>query len=105
MENYLLYPNGDLIVYKDHVKAGHELIEFDRKKGRFFQLSYSKYRLLSSAAFELIKSAKNKVIFLTFTFTKPISQVVEGIVLSFFFKYFFSFRYIYLSISLLQPFV
>jgi hypothetical protein len=70
---YSLYPNGDLIVTKEmRVENRHLLTEKERKKSRFFQLSYQKYRLLSSAAITLIKHAKNKPIFITFTFNEKL---------------------------------
>jgi hypothetical protein len=69
---YTIYPNGDLIVYPIREKTGHEITEIDRKKDRFYQLSYQKYRIISSAAITLLKTAKNKPIFLTLTFNEKL---------------------------------
>lgn len=72
--HYKYYLNGDVVIYPITERPINELTDFDRKKGRKFQLTYSKYRLLSCAAVELIKTAKNKVIFLTLTFPNPITD-------------------------------
>lgn len=67
---YFLYPNGDVVICRipsiEYEK--HLLTDKERKKSRFFQLSYQKYRLLASAASIMSKTAENKLIFLTFTF-------------------------------------
>ncbi len=69
--NYYVYPNGDLIIIKSFSRENNHVIsESERKKSRNYQLSYQKYRIITSASIELIKSAKNKVIFLTFTFNE-----------------------------------
>ena len=78
---YFLYPNGDLVVCRiPQFVERNVLQEKDRKKSRFFQLSYQKYRLLASAASIMSKTAENKLIFLTFTFNEKLhlSDVVAN---------------------------
>lgn len=70
--HYSLYPNGDLIVYPIKEHAGHVITENDRTKERKFQLSYAKYRIITSAAIWLLKCRSNKVIFLTLTFNEKL---------------------------------
>ena len=70
--HYLLYPNGDLVIYPIKKHVGHVITETDRKKARNFQLSYSKYRIISSAAIHLLKNRVNKIIFLTLTFNQKL---------------------------------
>lgn len=70
-ERCYLYPNGDAVFFNQPTYQ-HKFSEFDRKKGRKFQLNYSDYRYLSSCAIMLLKMAKNRAIFLTFTFNSKL---------------------------------
>lgn len=71
---YFAYKNGDLVIVQNvnHDNI-HTITKNDRKKARNFQLNYQKYRIISSAAIELIKTAKNAVIFLTFEFNSKLN--------------------------------
>jgi len=79
---YKYYINGDIVIYSNNGQPEHKLTTIDRKKKRYFELNYQKYRLLSCAAIELIKQAKNKVIFLTLTFPNPINDETANKVLN-----------------------
>jgi len=86
---YKYYLNGDLVIYpKFDKQPSNILLDSDRKKKRNFRLTYQKYRLLSCAAILLLKQAKNRVVFLTLTFPKPISDENANKVLNRFLKNF-----------------
>lgn len=70
-ERCYLYANGDAVFFNQPTYQ-RKFSDFDRKKDRKFQSNYSDYRYLSSCAIMLLKMAKNRVIFLTFTFNSKL---------------------------------